>query len=217
MNASGTWPAKARGCDNRFAELGRDLFQPGREIHRRADAGEIEAVAAADIAVHDLADMKRKAEPDRRLVLAGRRQLGDALLEFLRARERAPTNLADFILRGDGKDRQQAVAHEFEHLAAVTEHGRHLAAEIEVQTVDQRLRRQPLGDRGKAAHVRQPNRGADRLHIAAADLAGKNTLAGLVTDISVDQIFRRAPQRADFRDPRQRRDDRYKIGELLGR
>src|SRR5271155_4097450 len=46
------------------------------------------------------------------------------------------------------------VAHEFEHLAAVIEDRRHLAAEIEVQAIDQSLRRQTLGKRGKRAHVR---------------------------------------------------------------
>ena len=89
------------GRDNRFAELGGNLFQPRGEIHRRADAGEIEAIAAADIAVHDLADVKRKPEAYRRLVLAGRRQFGDARAELPRAGERAPANLAGFSFAGD--------------------------------------------------------------------------------------------------------------------
>src|ERR1700683_822129 len=56
--------------DNCSAELGRDLFQPCREIHGRPNAGEIETVAAADIAVHHLANMECKPKPYWRLVFA---------------------------------------------------------------------------------------------------------------------------------------------------
>ena len=39
-----------------------DLFEPRRKIDRRTDAGEIEPIAAADIAVQDVSDMQRDAE-----------------------------------------------------------------------------------------------------------------------------------------------------------
>ena len=55
-----------------LAELRRDLLQPRREIDRRPDAGEIEPVAAADVAVQHLADVEREAEADRVLAVAAR-------------------------------------------------------------------------------------------------------------------------------------------------
>src|SRR5689334_21989069 len=40
------------------------LFQPRRQIDRRPDAGEVEPVAAADIAVEDSPEVKRDAEAE---------------------------------------------------------------------------------------------------------------------------------------------------------
>ena len=214
-NSSGKWPAKSAEATTVSPELRGDLFQPRRKIHRRPDAGEIEAVAAADIAVHHLADVQREPEADRILAFRRARQFGDACPHFPRAGKRAAANRGRVGVAGDRKNRQQAVTHEFEHLAAVIEDRRHLRAEIAVQAVDQSLRRQLLGNRREAAHIRQPDRGADRFDIAAANLAGQNPLAGLMTDIGVDQIAGGAPQRANFRDPRQRRDNRFKVGKLL--
>ena len=45
-------------------QVAGDLFQPGGEIDRGADAGEVEPVAAADIAVQHRADMQRQAETE---------------------------------------------------------------------------------------------------------------------------------------------------------
>src|SRR6478672_1169240 len=59
-----------RRSDDRLAELRRDLLQPRREIDRRPDAGEIEPVAAADIAIQQLADVQRETEADRALAVA---------------------------------------------------------------------------------------------------------------------------------------------------
>jgi hypothetical protein len=55
--------------------------------------------------------------------------------------------------RLDGKDRQQAVAHEFKDLAAVPGDRGDLAVEVAVEKIDQRLRRQPFGARREPAHV----------------------------------------------------------------
>ena len=52
------------GRDDRPAELARELFQPRREVDRRPDTGEVEPLAAADIAVKHLADVQRQAEPN---------------------------------------------------------------------------------------------------------------------------------------------------------
>ena len=94
---------------------------------------------------------------------------------------------------------------------------RHLAVEIAVEQIDQLLRRQSLRQRREAAHVREPDDGADFLDEAAPDFAHEDALAGLAADIGVEQIRRGPPQRADFGDARQRRDDRFEIGELLRR
>src|SRR5271156_828063 len=118
------------GGDNRLAELGGDLLQTRGEIDRRPDASEIETIAAADVAVHHLADMKRQPKAYWRFVLAGGRQLGDARKKFPRARQGAAANRIGFAIAGNRENRQQTVAHEFEHLAAVVEDRRHLAAEI---------------------------------------------------------------------------------------
>src|SRR4051794_19747193 len=53
---------KAFRGHHRATEPARDLFQPRRQIDRRADAGEVEPVAAADIAVENSSDMQRDAE-----------------------------------------------------------------------------------------------------------------------------------------------------------
>ena len=46
----------------RAVQTAGDLLQPCRQIDRRTDAGEVEPVAAADIAVQDFADMEGDAE-----------------------------------------------------------------------------------------------------------------------------------------------------------
>ena len=68
-------------------------------------------------------------------------------LRLARAGERAAADLgASSPLPRQRENRQQAVADELEHLAAMLEDRRHLAVEIAVEQIDQLLRRQPLGD-----------------------------------------------------------------------
>ena len=133
------------------------------------------------------------------------------------ASARAQTSDASSPFPRQREDRQQPVAHELEHLAAMVEDRRHLAVEILVEQVDQLLRRQPLGGGRKATHVREPDHGPDRFDVAAPDFAHQNPLARLAADIGVEQIRGGAPQGADFRDPRQRHRDRFEIGKLRGR
>ena len=99
----------------------------------------------------------------------------------------------------------------------MVENGGDLTAKIAVQQIDEVLRRQAFRLRGESAHVGEPDRGADRLDITAADVARENALAGLMADIGVDQIAGGAAQRANFGDARERRDHRLQIGELLRR
>ena len=52
-----------------------------------------------------------------------------------------------------GKDRQHAVAHEFEHFAPVRVHGAGDAVEPGVKRRDHRRRRLGFGERGEAAEI----------------------------------------------------------------
>jgi hypothetical protein len=202
---------KVCGRNDRFAKRGSDLFQTRRQVDRRPDASEIEAVTAADIAVHHLSDVKRKAKAYRRFILDLARQFGDAGPHFKRAAKRATANSGGIVVAGNGKNRQQSIAHELEHLAAVTEDRGNLAAEIAIKNVDHGL----LGKRGKSAHVRKPDCGTDRLDITAPDFACENPLSGLMSDVGVNQVSCGSPQRANFCDPCQGRDDRFEIGKLF--
>ena len=87
----------------------------------------------------------------------------------------------------DRKHREQAVAHVFQHLAAVRLDRGDLAVEIGVQDVDDGLGRQAVGQRGEAAQIGEPDRGIHALGVAAPDLATHDFLAGAVADIDVEQ------------------------------
>ena len=92
---------------------------------------------------------------------------------------------------------------------------RHLAIEIVVEDVDHGFGRQPVGQRGKAAQIRQPDRGLHGFGMAAADWPAENSLAGAVADIGVEQRRRGAAQADDLAEPRQRPHDRSQRVELL--
>ena len=147
VNSRGRWAANSADADDRLAELRRDLLQPRREIDRRPDAGEIEPVAAADIAVQHLADVQRQPEADRvrRRRPAACRARRSARSRLARGGERPAADLVRVVaVRRQRENRQQSVADELQHLAAVLEDRRHLAVEIAVEQIDQLLRRQPL-------------------------------------------------------------------------
>ena len=81
---------------------------------------------------------------------------------------------------------------------------RYLAVEIAIEQIDQILRRQRVGQHGEATHVGQPDCGVDRLGIAAANMSGEHALAGILADISGQEIAGDAIPGADFGDARQR-------------
>jgi len=116
-------PRKGFGGDDRAAELACDLFEPRRQIHRWADTSEIQAVAAADIAVEHIAQMQREAE-------AHARDRRDLRPRFVRRGKRLGAGSVGIRLFGHGKNRQQPVAHVFQHLAAMLGDRRDLAIEI---------------------------------------------------------------------------------------
>ncbi len=92
--------------------------------------------------------------------------------------------------------------------------GRHLRVEIAVEQIDEVLRRQAVGERGEAAHVRQPDRRLDRFGIAAADAPVEDALAGVAPDIGFEQRAGGAAQREDLGHPRQRRHHRLDAGDV---
>ena len=86
--------------------------------------------------------------------------------------------------------REQAVAQELQHLAAMLDDHRHQAVEIVVQHLDQHFALGAVGDRGEAAQVGIEDHRLDHLEHAAPDLAVEDAPAGLRADIGVEQIDR---------------------------
>src|SRR6185437_15929802 len=97
-----------------------DFLQPGRQIDRRTDAGEIEPVASADITEQDFSDVQRYPEAE---ALDG---FSDRIMHRIDAGAGFPRGLqymaADFLGVSyrfrDRKNRQQSVTHEFQDFAA---------------------------------------------------------------------------------------------------
>jgi len=82
---------------------------------------------------------------------------------------------------------------------------RHLAVEILIENVDNDFRREPVGQRGKAAQVRQPDRSLHGFGVAAANLARKDALAGAIAHIGIKQRGRVAAKLEDFAQAREGR------------
>ena len=80
---------------------------------------------------------------------------------------------------------------------------RHLAVEILIENVDNDFRREPVGQRGKAAQVRQPDRSLHGFGMAAANLARKDALAGAIAHIGIKQRGRVAAKLEDFAQTRE--------------
>jgi len=78
-----------------------------------------------------------------------------------------------------------------------------------------------IGDRGIAAQVGEPEHGADLVGDATRDPAAQDTLAGIATEIDIDQGAGDAGERRRFDRERQRRHqaakgDKILLGEALG-
>ncbi len=113
------------------------------------------------------------------------------------------------VAASERENRQEAVAHEFEHLAAMTEDHRHLAIEIAVEQRHQLGGRDGIGEGGEAAHVGQPDDCLDRLAEAAADLPAEDARAGVAADIGVEEIGGGTAQRVNLGEPGERRSERH--------
>ena len=110
--------AKCRRQD-RPVERPAQPFQPADQIDGGADRGEVEPVGRADIAPEHLAEMQRGAEAQGRQALAPARFI-EMRHSGPRRGDRAQRRVAGAARRrsDDGKDREHAVADEFQHLAA---------------------------------------------------------------------------------------------------
>src|SRR5690242_14005071 len=62
LETFGAVPRELFRDDDGASELAGELLESGRDIDRRADAGEIETSAPADVAVQDRADVQREPE-----------------------------------------------------------------------------------------------------------------------------------------------------------
>src|SRR5712692_7364038 len=190
---------RSQGLARRRREIPRDqqripgqlglLFEPTGEIDGWADDRAVEPMRRADIAVADIAEMKRQPEAQRLLAV------GTALLVQLGHRrkgvscglQRRPATCAEIVgLRRE--NRQHTVADEFENLAAGALDRPDHALEPLVQDLDERGERQRVGHPGEAAQIAVPDRGMDGLAVAAPDLATDDVLAGAAPDIGVDDV-----------------------------
>src|SRR5260370_23256554 len=90
-----------------------------------------------------------------------------------------------------------------------------LAVKILVENVHHGFGRQPVGKRGKAAQVRQPDRGMHRLGVAAPDLAAENALAGTIADIGIEKNRSLATMVCDLDEAGQRWHQRSQTDQLF--
>src|SRR4029077_7960990 len=119
--ASATDAGKPFRCHDRAVELAGDLFQSRSKIDGRANTGEVEPVAAADIAVQDCSDMQCEAETETLLVLPNRKShVSDTGAGLMGGFQNVTANLLGITyIFVDREDREQPVSHIFQDFAAM--------------------------------------------------------------------------------------------------
>ena len=91
------------------------------------------------------------------------------------------------IAGGDREDGEQAVADEFQHLAAEGLDRRHEALEVHVQQVDQVVAREPFRQRREAAQIGNPDRGMYGFAIAALDQPRQHLGPAALAEIGLEE------------------------------
>src|SRR5262249_32690991 len=106
------------GEDGRSFLVARQPLQACRQVYRRPDAGKVEPVRGADIAVEHIADVQGDAVARACTGPIGERC--DRVPNLRCGAERGPAHVAWLGIPGERENREETVAHEFEDLAAVT-------------------------------------------------------------------------------------------------
>ena len=109
------------------------------------------------------------------------------------------------ILLTLAEDRQQAVSHVLEHLAAFRLDRGHKAVEKAIQELDGPLRRQGGGDPGVVPHVGEQDGRADSADLTPPDGAGQDGPVWLIADVDPKDIIEVMIADADLHHGRNRR------------
>ena len=135
--------------------------------------------------------------------------------------------LAGIPLAGAAEDREDAVAHELEHLAALAldrvdqDLGMIVEQAQDLGVAGEQLQHAAAGDlvdqAGEAGEVAVPDHGVDHLDLAALDIAAEHPAGGVRTEIGREQrAGRRGAQRRGDHHGQQRLDARDPIELGLG-
>ena len=151
----------------------------------------------------------RGAKPSRASRLVEMRHAGP------RGGDRLERGVASVARRpaGDRKDRQHAVAHEFEHFAAESVHGAGDAIEPGVEGGDDRGRRSAFGQGREAAQVGEQERRLDGLADAAPQRTGQHARRAAPAEIGFE---RRAQRRSRGEGGERRRREARRLSQAVG-
>src|SRR5262249_23837521 len=95
------------GGEDHSAQFAGELLEPRGQIYCGANAGEIQPVSAADVAVQDVADVKRQSETHAAYFFSGRAiQRSDVSARLVCAGQRACANLRGVAVVADREDGQ---------------------------------------------------------------------------------------------------------------
>src|SRR5262249_9208635 len=95
------------GGEDHSAQFAGEVLEPRGQIYRGANAGEIQPVSAADVAVQDVADVKRQSETHAADFFSGRpSQRGVVSARLVCAGQCACANLRGVAVVADREDGQ---------------------------------------------------------------------------------------------------------------
>ena len=196
-----------RGQQTTAVERAAQLLQPRGMVDRRADHREVEPLAGADVAEHDLAD---DAAPGRSAPRARpRRGAHDGSAPAIMRRPPPRRSVARAAVAGRsageaiGKIASMPSPMNFRISPPALGDGAAHDGEIVVEQGDDGVARQAVGGAGEAAQVAVPDHRLDGLAVAALDLARQDALAGGAADIGVEQVDRGVAQRMRLDDTRE--------------